>query len=430
MVFNPIFAVGIVAVITAMTILLLLVMRELAPAGGLNGRARWYLALALGMGVLAFAFKLTLIAYFSWLPKNNMAWWHGTAKALSESSAAGTGYVLPQSHYVWKALPTEAPNIKLNDPTTVERIALGEKLFHDRNLSRDRTVSCASCHNLFEKAGTDAMSTATGINGQKGSRNSPTVWNAAFQSRLFWDGRAASLEAQAKGPPVNPIEMGMPSLDAVVERVKENPAYVPMFIRSFGSRDIDIERIVTAIATFERTLITPDTPYDRFVQGDVQALSAQQVRGMALFEKAGCIRCHSGANFSDGELLHQGTAYRLFPAVLGSLDPKYGLEKDKGAAPADSAQARWRIPSLRNVELTAPYFHNGSVNTLEEAIRIMAKSQLNIHLASEGENNKNILWMPQERTLYLSEQYTLNDQDVADIAAFLRSLSSDKLRKP
>lgn len=298
---------------------------------------------------------------------------------------------------------------------------LGEKLFSDKNLSRDRTLSCASCHDVNGRAGTDGRSTSLGIDGQTGKRNAPTVWNAAFQAVLFWDGRAPSLEEQARGPLINPIEMGMPSLQAVEQRVQSNADYSAQFDKAFGvNTTITIERIVEAIAAYERTLITPDTPYDRFVRGDRDALTAAQLRGMALFQSAGCINCHFGPNFSAASVFDRRMPLRIFPVNPTPYEERYNLVKDKGI----SANGRgvWRVPSLRNVALTGPWFHNGSVKKLDEAVRVMASAQL-------GRSGHFLTWSDRDKVLTEINRPALSDLQVQDIVAFLQALSSDRLRE-
>jgi len=325
----------------------------------------------------------------------------------------------------WEALPTVAPDPPDN-PTTAVKAGLGERLFADRNLSRNREVACVSCHDLIAGAGVDGLRTASGVEGRTGARNAPTVWNAAFQSRLFWEGRAASLEEQAAGPLLNPLEMDMPSLGEVTHRVAADPAYPPLFAAAFGGdRGITGERIVAAIAAYERTLITPDTAYDRFVRGDTGALTSAQLRGMALFESVGCMLCHSGPNFSAASVFGPIAPYRLFPASKQPLDA--GLLADTKIAPRGSEQGVWRVPSLRNVALTAPYFHNGSVTRLEDAVRIMARAQLGLRLESDGPGELAVHCSPSDRVLQTAGSRVLGDREIGDIVAFVGALSSEAL---
>lgn len=281
----------------------------------------------------------------------------------------------------WEALP-ETPPIPADNPQNDAKILLGKTLFFDPRFSEHGTLSCNSCHNVMA-GGDDNRPNSIGMHDARGGRSAPSVWNAAFYSVQFWDGRAPSLEAQAKGPVVNPIEMGMGSLDDAMARLKKIPGYQPMFVAAFpGEGDpVTVDNAAKAVAAFERTLVTPDSPYDRYVKGDQTALSAQQVRGMNTFAELGCPSCHAGPNFS-GPSLPPGTGFFMkFPTYPGSAyDTKYGLLKDDGRYsvtkdPKD--EHLWRVPTLRNIALTAPYFNNGSVPTLDEAVRVMAKVQLN-----------------------------------------------------
>lgn len=311
------------------------------------------------------------------------------------------GISLPARSQQWQALPAQAPS-PADNPTTPDKVALGKMLYFDPRLSSTGTVSCFSCHNVME-GGDDHRPTSIGVHGQVGGRNAPTVWNSAFNSAQFWDGRAATLEDQAKGPPVNPIEMGMSDLAATAKRIGQIPGYQPYFARAFGKGDtITMDNIAKAIAAYERTLITPNSAYDRYVRGDKKALSAKQVRGMETFAQIGCTACHSGPNFN-GPNLPQGSGfYQKMPIFPDSIYvTTYQLANDTGRMqvtkdPAD--KNFWRVQTLRNLVYTAPYMHNGSVKSLDEAVRVMAKSQLN---------------------------RDLDNQQVGDIVAFLESLTGE-----
>ena len=285
----------------------------------------------------------------------------------------------------FETLPDKVPT-PADNPTTPEKVELGKQLYFDPRLSIDGTVSCNSCHNVMS-SGTDNRPTSAGINGLRGGRNAPTVWNSAYLSAQFWDGRAATLEDQAKGPPLNPIEMGMPSEEAVEERLKAIPGYVEQFNKVFGgSESVSYDNMAKAIAAFERTLITRNSPVDRYVNGDKNALSAEAVRGMKVFTETGCNACHSGANYAGPALPTGQGFYQKFPTFPSDYDKKYKLSDDKGRYEVTEDKAdmnMWRVPTLRNVAVTAPYFHNGSVATLHEAVRIMAKTQLNKDLNND-----------------------------------------------
>lgn len=286
----------------------------------------------------------------------------------------------------WQALPEVAP-APADNPTTQAKVELGKMLYFDPRFSSTGTVSCFSCHNVME-GGDDHRPTSIGVHGQVGGRNAPTVWNSAFNSAQFWDGRAADLENQAKGPPVNPIEMGMSDLDATIERVRAIPGYKPYFDEAFGSGDnMTMDNAVKAIAAYERTLITPNSPYDRYVRGVENALSEQQVRGMQTFADLGCPACHAGPNFN-GPALPAGQPFLMkFPTFTdNAYVSQYQLMEDTGrytVTNVDADKHFWRVQTLRNLAYTAPYFHNGRVKTLDEAVRVMAKTQLNKELSDE-----------------------------------------------
>lgn len=421
-------ALGSVAAIAVAALLLLGVTRELAPAGGLTGRGRWLLAAGLGMGVMAFAFKLLAILAFSLAPA---PWMHPRLQAARDRAGEPVLRMAAEtSHRIhWQSLPLQAP-APADNPTTPAKVELGRRLFHDKILSSTREVSCASCHDLTGRAGADGQTVARGIRQQEGRRNAPTVWNAAFQTRLFWDGRAASLEEQALGPIINPIEMGMPSVAVAVRRLAADPGYQAEFSVAFGTDErpgaITAATLAAALAAFERTLVTADTPYDRFVRGDAGALTPLQVKGMALFESVGCVHCHSGPNFSGASAFDGGAPYRVFPArALPDLSPLQ-LAADPGRAPPGSAAGVWRIPSLRNVAVTAPYFHNGSVSELKEAVRIMARTQLGLPIGDAPALAIQVGQGRQPPALMLQPAQVITEFDVDALTAFLESLTSPR----
>ncbi len=291
----------------------------------------------------------------------------------------------------WEALP-EQPPIPADNPQNEAKIELGKALYFDPRFSEHGTLSCNSCHNVMA-GGDDNRPNSIGMHDARGGRSAPTVWNAAFYSTQFWDGRAATLEDQAKGPVVNPIEMGMESLDDAMGRLMKIDGYIPMFQAAFPGAEnpVSADNAAKAVAAFERTLITPNSPYDRYVNGDEVALTAQQVQGMETFAELGCTACHSGPNFS-GPALPIGTGFfQKFPTYAGSnYETKYSLTDDTGRHDATGVEAdkhMWRVPTLRNIAMTAPYFHNGAVPTLDEAVRVMAKTQLDKDLSDEQAAN-------------------------------------------
>jgi cytochrome c peroxidase len=421
---------GSAAAVAMAALLLLGVTRELAPAGGLTGRGRWLLAAGLGLGVIAFAIKLVAILAFTVAPA---PWTHPSRHALPERvrDAELQPMPVPQRRVRWQSLPVQAP-APANNPTTPAKVELGRRLFFDKALSRTGEISCASCHDLLGRAGADGRAVARGIADQAGRRNTPTVWNAAFQARLFWDGRAASLEEQALGPITNPAEMGMPSVAAAVQRLADDPGYQQAFATAFGANEnanaITADRLAAALAAFERTLITPDTPYDHFVRGDAGALTPLQVKGMALFESVGCVHCHAGPNFSGASTFDSAAPYRAFPArALSDLDALQ-LSADPGRASAGSTQGVWRIPSLRNVAVTAPYFHNGSVTNLKEAVRIMARTQLALSIGDAPALMARETHQGQPAGVVLQPASAIAESDVDALTAFLQSLTSPRFR--
>ncbi len=284
------------------------------------------------------------------------------------------------------ALP-EKPPIPKDNPQTNEKIELGKMLYFDPRLSKDGTLSCNSCHNVMA-GGDDKRKFSSGVNGHRGGRSSGTVFNSAFYSVQFWDGRAASLEEQAKGPLINPVEMGNANHDEVIKRVKKIPGYVKAFNKVFGGKNsLTIDNLVKAIASYERTLITPNSDFDRYMKGDKKAMSALAQIGYKTFNSVGCVTCHSGSNFS-GPSLPEGTGFFMkFPTIDGTAyDKKYKFTKDKGRFEVTKKKEdmfMFRVPTLRNIDQTAPYFHNGAVATLDEAVRVMAKTQLNKDLKKE-----------------------------------------------
>lgn len=289
------------------------------------------------------------------------------------------------------------PNLAVAPPDnliTAEKIELGRQLFFDKRLSLTKTVSCNSCHNILEDkvktpSGTDNLASSVGVFAQHGTRNAPTVWNSGLRSTFFWDGRASSLEEQAKGPIMNPVEMGMLSSARVEKTVRDIPEYKEKFRKIFAnsasvkSYKITIDDIAKAIATFERTLVTPDSAFDRFQKGDENALSESARRGWQKFQRHGCIACHAAPTFDSKDY------YVRFPMHLNEVkdyNKRYHFTDDEGRFNATHEykdRNLWRIPSLQNVAITDPYFHNGSVEKLDEAVRIMAKAQLGKVLPEE-----------------------------------------------
>ena len=263
---------------------------------------------------------------------------------------------------------------------TPKRIALGRKLFFEKRLSINDTQSCASCHRLEDGfAGVDNLPTSPGARGEQGTRNSPTVLNSGWQDSQFWDGRAEDLVEQAKGPILNPIEMGMPDEQAVVNKVRGIVEYQKEFALAFPGDEpvINYQNIAVAIAAFERTLITPGR-FDDFMNGDADALSEAEKRGLKTFLKIDCKSCHDG-------ILIGGETYE----PLGKEHP-YENQDDQGMyllTGDENDRMFFKVAPLRNVALTAPYFHDGKIKTLEEAVRKMGKLQLDEDLSDQQVND-------------------------------------------
>ncbi len=263
-----------------------------------------------------------------------------------------------------KPIPTE---MKVD----TKKVQLGKKLFFDPILSRDGTISCASCHDL-QNGGDDGMKFSKGIDGQMGDINSPTIYNAVFNFRQFWDGRAKDLQEQVFGPIENPVEMGH-SMDLTVKVLKKDSAYIKAFEMIY-SDGITHENVADAIAEFEKVLITPNSPFDKYLKGDKEAIGKKAKKGYALFESKGCILCHHGVN------------------VGGNFYNKFGIYKDANSTnlgrynitKREEDRAVFKVPSLRNVALTSPYMHDGRTDTLKKAVTLMTQYQLGRHM-EEGE---------------------------------------------
>lgn len=278
------------------------------------------------------------------------------------------------------------PAAKVTDPALVE---LGKKLFFDPRLSKSGFISCNSCHNL-SMGGSDNLKTSIGHNWKQGPINSPTVLNASLNIAQFWDGRAKDLQAQAAGPIDNPGEMGS-THGLAVEVLQSIPAYATDFKKSFGTDKIVIAQVTKAIAAFEETLVTPNARFDKWLAGDKKALSSNELAGYQLFKDSGCVACHNG------------------PAVGGSSYQKMGVVTPyKTSNPAegrfavtgkDADRFNFKVPTLRNVEMTYPYFHDGAANTLTEAVDTMGRIQL-------------------------GKKFTVNEN--ASIVAFLKTLTGDQ----
>lgn len=254
------------------------------------------------------------------------------------------------------------------------KVELGKELFFDPILSKDGTIACVNCH-ILPGSGAESSSVSTGINNQKGPINSPTVLNARYNFKQFWDGRADSLYEQASGPITNPIEMGN-SLENMLDTLKDSEHYQTAFKKTYGSLTID--HVLDAIVEFEKTLITPNAKFDKFLRHEI-ALSPQETRGYELFQNKGCISCHNGINLG-------GSMFQKFGAIidLNEIDTNISTNKtDLGRyniTKREQDKFVFKVPTLRNVALSAPYFHNATAKTLKEAIKTMAFHQLGVNI--------------------------------------------------
>lgn len=308
------------------------------------------------------------------------------AIAISVSAAQAEVQVNRAMLGMFQPLPENADSP--DNPPNDAKITLGRMLYYDTRLSKDRSVSCNTCHDLASY-GDDGAPVSTGIGQQKGGRSAPTVYNAAIHIAQFLDGRAPDVEAQAIGPVLNPIEMGMPDETFVLKVLHSIPGYVELFKSAFPGEDqpVTYKNIGNAIGAFERRLLTP-APWDAYLKGDDAAISDAQKEGLNLFINKGCITCHQGAG------------------VGGHMYQKLGLVKpwpteDKGRAEVEGFEAMvgfFKVPSLRNVTETGPYLHDGSVASLEEMVKKMAEHQ---------------------------QGHILTDEETASIIEFLKALKGE-----
>lgn len=333
--------------------------------------------------------KTTMTSVLGWAGVGTLAWGMATGWAAAPLPEDATLRALALEFVA--PIPDKMPGSEQDTPAMV---ALGKDLFFETELSENRTQSCNTCHRVDQNlGGVDNEATSPGAFGKRGGRNSPTVLNAGFQSSQFWDGRAEDLVEQAKGPVLNPIEMAMPSEAVVIERLEKIPAYGEKFAKAFPGQDrpVSYDNVAKAIAAFERTLVTRDR-FDDYLKGDNAALNALEKRGLHEFLTQGCTTCHYG------------------PVLGGQVFQKVGLvhpfpTEDKGrfdVTKDEDDEYRFKVPMLRNIAITQPYFHGGQVPTLEESIRKMGWHQLGKELT---------------------------DDEVKALVAFLRTLT-DKPRVP
>ncbi len=286
-------------------------------------------------------------------------------------------------------LPEDIAEAKYDEPiipvpltvsVDARKVQLGDRLYHDKRLSHDNTIACASCHDL-KKGGTDQKKYSVGIRNAVGGINSPTTFNSGFNFVQFWDGRAQDLEAQAPGPVHNPMEMGS-SWDEAIPKLKNDNEYVQAFKEIYFD-EIKPEYIIDAIATFEKTLITPDSRFDQFLRGNKSAMTAEEKEGYAIFKEFGCISCHQGVNMG-------GNMYQTIGVMEDYFKHRELTDADLGrynVTKKEWNRYQFKVPTLRNIAVTYPYLHDGSVETLEDVLNVMWNSQLGRPL-TEDESGK------------------------------------------
>ena len=308
------------------------------------------------------------------------------AAPTDEPAAPDRTALRERARLVFRTLPDEAT--ATDNPITEEKISLGRMLYYDTRLSKNHDVACNSCHPL-DRFGVDGEPTSPGHRAQRGDRNSPSVYNASLHVAQFWDGRAADVEEQAKGPVLNPIEMAMPGEEATVAVLKSIPGYAPLFAAAFpeDADPVSYDNMANAIGAFERRLLTPSR-FDAFVEGRDEAYSDEEVAGLARFIGTGCNFCHNGPAIGGGSF-----------QKLGVIEPYATEDPGRFKVTGNEADRQvFKVPSLRNVEKTGPWLHDGSVTSLDQMVRIMGAHQLG---------------------------QTLSDEQVASILVFLASLTGE-----
>lgn len=308
---------------------------------------------------------------------------HQERPTLSQSQSAETKQAAQADQLLYEmattylfVLPENAADE--DHPITPELVSLGKELFHEKAISLDKTVNCNTCH-LLDEYGVNDTPLSKGVNGQLGARNSPTVYNAALSLAQFWDGSAKTVEDQVDGPFMNPKEMAMPSTESIVERLRELPRYKNLFAEAYHQDStITYAKVAKAIGAFERTLMTPGR-LDRYLAGDKSVLSAQEKQGLKKMLDYGCIPCHSGSAMG-GALFHK---FGLFDNYQRFTNSKNHDSGKMAITKRPEDQDVFKVPSLRNITKTAPYFHDGSVEKLEDAVQIMANLQLGRQLSEQ-----------------------------------------------
>ncbi len=305
--------------------------------------------------------------------------------AVVGSSFADDRKLLEEARKYFQPLPKVAESKE--NPVTPEKVKLGKMLYYEPRLSKSGLISCNTCHNLASY-GVDNLPTSVGHRWQLGPRNAPTTLNAALHVAQFWDGRAKDVEEQAKGPILNPIEMAMDSPEEVVKRLKSIPEYVKLFKKAFpkDKDPLTYENVAKAIAAFERTLMTPSR-FDKFLQGDLNALTKEEKKGLKTFIEVGCASCHNGPALGGTMFTKFGIVEAYWEETRNYVtlhEPTMPMDVGKFAVTHKEEDLYvFKVPSLRNISRTYPYFHDGSIWNLEDAVQVMAKVQLGKELTQE-----------------------------------------------
>lgn len=331
--------------------------------------------------LVGFAIGLVLVGSFAWLLRKllfSLDLQHDSISQMRVNSSFDGHSIRP---------------LEMPENLDPDRVTLGKKLFFDTRLSHDETISCHSCHNL-KNGGADGRQFSVGLNGTRGQVNAPTVFNSALNFRQFWNGRAEGLADQAVGPITNPVEMGS-SWEEIIPRLEKDREMKEEFKRVFND-EIKADLIIAAIVEFERSLVTLNSRFDLYLKGDQNAIDEAEIRGYRKFSQYGCIACHQGQNVGGNMFQTMGVAFNYFAERGGRLDSDEGRHS---VTQNEADRHVFKVPSLRNVELTAPYFHDGSEPNLENAIRKMARYQLG---------------------------RVLPDEDVRDISLFLKTLTGER----
>lgn len=308
--------------------------------------------------------------------KETLAMLSTTVLLLATAPVLAAGGLQEQAKENFSPIPTTAPELKGN-PASKEKIELGKVLYFDPRLSRSALISCNTCHNIG-LGGADYQETSTGHGWQRGPRNAPTVLNSVFNVAQFWDGRAKDLAEQAKGPVQAGVEMSN-TPENVIKTLNNMPEYIDLFKKAFPDQKdpVSFDNMAKAIEVFEATLLTPDSAFDRFLQGDAQALNETEQKGLQVFMDKGCVGCHGGINMGGDDYYNFGVEHAPDQKIMAGDKGRFVVTEVK------DDEFVFKSPSLRNIELTAPYFHSGKVWKLREAVTVMSDAQLGTKLTEE-----------------------------------------------